>query len=112
LVAQWLACLDYSLQEQREDMNYKERESETIAKLKKLKIIPLKDHSRLVSVDEFDKHAISFPLSKSNNFSKHLKLVLDDLPTVDEQLINFIEDKYPRRADSIQRLFQNLGITK
>ncbi|CAF3404047.1 unnamed protein product [Rotaria socialis] len=111
-IAQWLACLDYSLQEQREEMNYKERESETIAKLKKLKIIPLKDHSRLVSVDEFDKHAISFPLSKSNKFAKHLKLVLDDLPTVDEQLINFIEDKYPRRAESIQRLFQNLGITR
>ncbi|CAF4681057.1 unnamed protein product [Rotaria sp. Silwood1] len=111
-IAQWLVCLDYSLQQQREEMNYKERENDTITKLKKLKIIPLKDHSRLVSVDEFDKHTISFPPNKSTPFSKHLKLVLDDIPTLDEQLLNFIEDKYPRRVDSIRRLLLNLGISK
>ncbi|CAF3697074.1 unnamed protein product [Rotaria sordida] len=111
-IAQWIVCLDYSLQQQREEMNYKERENDTILKLKQLKIIPLKDQSHLVSIDEFDKHTISFPPDKSTPFSKHLKLVLDDIPTLDEQLLNFIEDKYPRRIDSIKRLLQNLGITK
>ncbi|CAF2658198.1 unnamed protein product [Rotaria sp. Silwood2] len=111
-IAQWLVCLDYSLQQQREEMNYKERENDTITKLKQLKIIPLKDQSHLVSVDEFSKHTISFPPDKSTQFSKHLKLILDDIPILDEQLLNFIEDKYPRRVDSIKRLLLNLGISK
>jgi predicted protein tyrosine phosphatase len=84
-------------------------EKDTITKLKQLKIIPLKQQTHLVSIDEFNKHAISFPLDKSIRFSKHLKLVLDDIPTLDEQLLHFIEDKYPRRFDSIKRLLQRLG---
>ncbi|CAF1395347.1 unnamed protein product [Rotaria sordida] len=111
-IAQWLVCLDYSLQQQRQEINFKARESDTINKLKQLKIIPLKDQSQLVSVNEFDKYPISFPWEKSIKYSKHLKLVLDDIPTIDEQLLNFIEDKYPRRLDSIKRLLQNLGINK
>lgn len=90
-------------------MNFKARESDTINRLKQLKIIPLKNQSQLVSVDEFEKHTITFPLEKSVKYEKHLKLVLDDIPTVDEQLLNFIEDKYPRRFDSIKRLLKNLG---
>jgi hypothetical protein len=84
-------------------------EKETIAKLKQMKIIPIKQRACLVSVNEFDKYAISFPLDKAIRYSKHLKLVLDDVPTLDEQLLNFIEDKHPRRVDSIKRLLQKLG---
>ncbi|CAF1531360.1 unnamed protein product, partial [Adineta steineri] len=113
-IAQWLVCLDYSLQQKREQMHFdhehdEQEEKETIIKLKQMKILPLKQQSYLVSVNEFDKHAISFPLDKSVLFSKHLKLVLNDIPTLDEQLLNFIEDKYPRRYDSIKHLLQNLG---
>lgn len=74
-----------------------------------MKIIPLKQQSYLVSVDEFDTYAISFPLDKTIKFSKHLKTVLDDIPTLDEQLLTVIEDKHPRNFDSIKRLLQKLG---
>src|SRR5438105_1942202 len=84
-------------------------EKETISKLKNMKIIPLKDQSRLVSVDEFDKNGISFPLNKSIAYSKHFRIVLDDIPTLDEQLLNIIDDKYPRRIDSIKKLLRKLG---
>jgi hypothetical protein len=85
------------------------RETETITKLKQLKIIPLRQQSYLVSINEFDEHAIYFPPQKSIHFSKHLKLVLDDVPTLDEQLLDFIEDKYPQRVDSIKKLLRKLG---
>ncbi|CAF3761406.1 unnamed protein product [Adineta steineri] len=113
-IAQWLVCLDYSLQQKREQIDFdhdEQEEKETIIKLKQMKILPLKQQSYLVSVNEFDKHAISFPLDKSVRYSKHLKLVLNDIPTLDEQLLNFIEDKYPRRYDSIKHLLKNLGIS-
>ncbi len=90
-------------------MHYTTREKDTIAKLKQLKIIPIKQQSYLVSVDEFEKNTISFPLNKAVRYSKHLKLVLDDVPTLDEQLLDLIEDKHPRRIDSIKRLLQKLG---
>jgi len=90
-------------------MHHTTREKETIAKLKQLKIITLKQQSYLVSVDEFDKHGISFPLDKKTQFSKHLRFVLDDVPTLDEQLLEFIEDKHPRRLEPIRRLLQKLG---
>jgi hypothetical protein len=85
------------------------RERETITKLKQLKIIPLRQQPYLVSIDEFDELAIKLPLDKSTRYSKHLKLVLDDVPTLDEQLLDFIEDKYPQRVDSIRTLLRKLG---
>ena len=109
LVAQWFVCLDYSLQQQREEMNYKERQNTTIAKLRSLKIIPLKEQPYLVSVNEFNKQTILFPFRNTARHSKHLKLVLDDIPTLDEELLNFIEEKYPQRMDYIKRLLRNLG---
>jgi hypothetical protein len=89
----------------------KKRETDTLTKLKQMKIIPLRQTSRLVSISEYDKYAITFPLDKSIAYTKHLKLVLDDVPILDEQLFNFIEDKYPRRVDSIKKLLQKLGET-
>jgi hypothetical protein len=89
--------------------HHEKEEKETISKLKHMKIIPLKDQSRLVSVNEFDKHGISFPLNKSIPYSKHFRIVLDDIPRLDEQLLNFIEDKYPRRIESIKKLLRKLG---
>ena len=116
LVAQWLVCLDYSLEQQRKDMHSdvdhdEKREKDTITKLKQLKIIPLRQQPNLVSIDEFDEHAIKLPLDKSTPYSKHLKLVLDDVPTVDEQLLNFIEVEYPKRVDSIAVLLRKLGVS-
>ena len=90
-------------------MHHATREKETIAKLKQLKMIPLKQQAYLVSVDEYEKHGISFPPPKSSQYSKHLKLVLEDLPTLDEQLLDYIEDKHPRQLESIKRLLQKLG---
>ncbi|UJR37109.1 hypothetical protein I4U23_029813 [Adineta vaga] len=116
-IAQWLVCLDYSLEQQRKQIYFdhdhnEKNEEDTITKLKQMKILPIKQHSRLMSVNEFNKYSISFPLDKSIRFSKHLKLVLDDMPTLDEQLLNIIEDKYPRQLDSIKRLLRKLGITE
>jgi hypothetical protein len=114
LVAQWLVCLDYSLQQQRDQLPYNNihnetQEKETISKLKQMKIIPLKDQSRLVSVSDFEKHGITFPLNKSIAYSTHFRIVLDDIPRLDEQLLDFIEDKYPRRVDSIKKLLRKIG---
>jgi hypothetical protein len=89
--------------------HHEKEEKETISKLQHMKIIPLKGQSCLVSVNDFEKHGISFPLSKSTAFSKNFRIVLDDIPTLDEQLLDFIEDKYPRRVDSIKKLLRKLG---
>jgi len=89
--------------------HHDKEEKETISKLQHMKIIPLKGQSRLVSVNDFEKHGISFPLDKSTAFSKYFRIVLDDIPTLDEQLLNFIDDKYPRRIDSIRKLLRKLG---
>ena len=85
-------------------------EKETIAKIKQMKIIPIKQQSRLASINEFEKYAITFPLDKSVKYSKHLKLVLEDIPTLDEHLLTFIEDKHPRQIDSIKQFLQKLGM--
>lgn len=81
----------------------------TMAELKQLKIIPLRQQSRLVSLDEFENRAILFPPDKSIKFAKHLNIVFDDLPTIDDRLLDYIEDKYPRRLDSIKLFLTNLG---
>lgn len=111
LVAQWLLCLDYSLVQGRHDAHYFTREKETINRLKQLKMIPLKHEAHLVSMDEYEKQGIMLPSAKSAQLSKHLKLVLDDLPTLDEQLLNFVEDKQARQLDSIKSLLKKLGKT-
>jgi hypothetical protein len=80
-----------------------------MAELKKMKIIPLKDQTRLVSIEEFDQQTILFPLDKKKSYSKYLRLVLEDTPIIDERLLDYIEEKYPRRSDSIKRLLRNLG---
>lgn len=102
-------CLDYSLEQERHEAHHLAREKETITRLKKLKMIPLKHETHLVSVDEYEKQGISLPSAKSAQLSKHLKLVLDDLPTLDEQLLDAIEDKNPRQLESVKRLLQKLG---
>lgn len=86
-----------------------QREQQTIDKLKRMKIIPTKQHSHLVSVNDFEGRAVVFPLDKSTAYSKHLRLVLEDVPMLDEQLLNIIEDKHPRRVDSIKQLLKKLG---
>ncbi|CAF4554662.1 unnamed protein product [Rotaria sp. Silwood2] len=115
-IAQWLLCIDYSLQQERErpgfnnDDDNDENEMTTMNELKQLKIIPLRHQSRLVSFDEFEERTILFPLDKSIKFEKHLKIILDDLPTIDNRLLDYIEDKYPRRIDSVKTLLTNLGL--
>lgn len=83
----------------------------TIDQLKQMKIIPLKDQIRLVSIEEFNQRTILFPLDKSSRFDKHLQIVLEDHPTIDERLIEYIEKKYPRRLESIKNLLKDLGIS-
>ena len=90
-------------------MSEHKRQEEIIAKLKQMKIIPLKQEQCLVSIAELDKGIILFPLDKSNRYSKSLALVLNDVPLLDDQLLNFIEDNYPRRTDSIKKLLMKLG---
>jgi hypothetical protein len=114
LVAQWFLCIDYSLQQEREKPEFNIDHDDgtgmtTMAELKQMKIIPLRQQSRLVSIEEFHERAILFPLDKSIPYAKHLKLVLEDVPTIDERLLEYIENKYPRRLESIKRLLKDLG---
>ena len=113
-VAQWLLCIDYSLQQERErpgftiDDNH-ENEQTTMEELKKLKILPLKGQTQLVSIEQYQPRTIFFPLEKSIPFEKHVKLVFEDLPTIDDRLLEFIERKYPHRLVSIKQLLKELG---
>ncbi|CAF4717405.1 unnamed protein product [Rotaria sp. Silwood1] len=113
--AQWLLCIDYILQQQPENEqsrgSHNERiETTTIAELKQLKIIPLNGQSRLVSIDEYNEQVILFPLSKTAQYKKPFKIVLDDLPRLDERLLEYIENKCPRRYESIECLLKKLGM--
>ncbi|CAF3642825.1 unnamed protein product, partial [Rotaria sp. Silwood2] len=81
-------------------------ETTSITELKQLKIIPLNGHSRLVSIDEYYEQVILFPLSKTAQYKKPFKIVLNDLPTLDERLLQYIEDKFPRRYESIVNLLK------
>ncbi|CAM4933155.1 unnamed protein product [Rotaria socialis] len=115
-IAQWLLCIDYSLQQEREKPGFNFDHDDgsgvtTMEELKKMKIIPLQHQSRLVSIEEFSQRAILFPLNKKTPYAKYLKIVLEDTPMIDERLLDFIESKYPRRFDSIKRLLKDLGIT-
>lgn len=86
-----------------------EREQTTVEQLKQMKILPLKGQTQLVSIVEFQPRTIFLPLDKSIAYSKHVRLVLEDLPTIDERLFDYIEQKYPHRLDSIKRLLKDLG---
>lgn len=116
LVAQWFICLDYSLQQQREQLAsaalQKKKMDETLAKLKKMKIIPLKSQAYFVSMEEYEKNTVLFPWEKSKKYSKDLKLILEDVPVIDSDLLAFIEEQHPRRLDSIRKLLQKLGKTQ
>ena len=114
LVAQWLLCIDYSLQQERERPGFNvdddnEWQKTTIEQLKQMKILLLKDQTRLVSIELFQPQTIFFPLDKSIIYPKHVRLVLEDLPTLDERLLDFIERKYPHRLESIKHLLKDLG---
>jgi hypothetical protein len=101
-----LVCIDYILQQQQES---ERAETTTIAELKQLKIIPLSGHSRLVSIDEYHEELILFPLSKTAQYKKPFKIILDDLPRLDERVLQYIEEKFPRRYESIESLLKKLG---
>ncbi len=114
LVAQWLLCIDYILQQQQENeqsrSDHNERiETTTISELKQLKIIPLSGHTRLISINEYNDGVILFPLSKTAQYNKPFKIILDDLPRLDERLLEYIEEKFPRRYQSIECLLKKLG---
>jgi len=116
-IAQWFLCIDYSLQQERERPGFnfddnEQTETTTMDQLKQMKIIPLKDQTRLVSIEEFNQRTILFPLDKSIKYEKHLKIILEDLPTIDERLIEYIEKKFPRRLESIKHLLRDLGISE
>ncbi|CAF1121480.1 unnamed protein product [Rotaria sordida] len=115
-IAQWLLCIDYILQQQQQQESeqsrggqYERVETTTITELKQLKIIPLSGHSRLVSMDEYNEEVILFPLSKKIQYKKPFKIVLEDLSRLDERLLEYIEDKFPRRYESIECLLKKLG---
>jgi hypothetical protein len=109
-----LVCIDYILQQQQENEQSRggftdKIETTTIAELKQLKIIPLIGHSRLVSMDEYNEKVVLFPLSKTAQYNKPFRTVLEDLPRLDERLLVCIEEKSPRRHDSIEYLLKKLG---
>ena len=114
LVAQWFLCIDYSLQQERDKPGFNLDDDDgsqvtSMTELRKMKIIPLRDQSRLVSIEEFDQRAILFPLDKKASYAKYLRIVLEDTPIIDERLLDFIENKYPRRFESVKRLLKDLG---
>lgn len=114
LVAQWFLCIDYSLQQEREKPGFNLDDDDgaqvtSMTELRKMKIIPLRDQKRLVSIDEFDQRAILFPLDKKVAYAKHLRIVFEDTPIIDERLLNYIENQYPRRFESVKRLLKELG---
>ncbi|CAF1258977.1 unnamed protein product [Adineta steineri] len=116
-IAQWFLCIDYSFQQERDqpDFNYNDNDQNeitTMDQLKQMKIIPLQQQTRLVSIEEMKDKAIFFPLDKSTEFAKYLKLVAEGLPTIDERLMEYIEKKYPRRLNSIKDLLKKLGISE
>ncbi|CAF4897796.1 unnamed protein product, partial [Rotaria sp. Silwood1] len=61
---------------------------------------------------QFQQRTILFPLDKSTHYDKYLKIVLGDLPTIDERLLNFIENKYPRRLQSIRCISESRNVRK
>ncbi|CAF1279749.1 unnamed protein product [Adineta steineri] len=114
-IAQWFLCIDYSFQQERDqpDFNYNDNDQNeitTMDQLKQMKIIPLQQQTRLVSIEEMKDKAIFFPLDKSTEFAKYLKLVAEGLPTIDERLMEYIEKKYPRRLNSIKDLLKKLDL--
>ncbi|CAF1357013.1 unnamed protein product, partial [Didymodactylos carnosus] len=107
----------YSLQQvdsyDDDDDNDTEEDQEQLSSmnmLKEMKILPLQHQSHLVSINDYLTTPIFFPLEKSAKYSKHLKILLQDLPTLDEQLFTYIEQVHPQRLDNIKRLLKNLGI--
>jgi hypothetical protein len=60
-------------------------------------------------MDEYNDQVILFPLSKTIPYNKPFKIVLDDLPRLDGRLLEYIEDKFPRRYESIECLLKKLG---
>lgn len=105
--------MDYSLQQQREqlvsDTLQKKKMDETIVKLKKMKIIPLKSQSYFTSIEEYEKNTIYLPWEKSKKYAKDLRLILEDVPVIDEQFLSYIEEQHPKRFDSIRKLILRLG---
>ena len=84
-------------------------EKTTIQQLKQMKIIPLKNQEQLVSIEQIQEGTILFPLEKTIQYQKYLRLVYDDLPTLDGSLIDLIEKKYPHRLESIKALLKEMG---
>lgn len=66
--------------------------------------------SRLVSIDEFNDGLILFPLSKTIQYDKAFRIIVEDLPHLDHRLVEYIEQKFPRRFQSICSLLKQLGI--
>jgi hypothetical protein len=65
-----------------------------------------------VSIEQFKDRAILFPLDKSTPYAKYIRLVYQDLPTIDQRLLDYIEKKYPHRLESIISLLKDLGMNK
>jgi hypothetical protein len=65
-----------------------------------------------VSIEQFKDRAILFPLDKSIPYAKYIRLVYQDLPTIDQRLLDYIEKKYPHRLESIMSLLKDLGMNK
>lgn len=112
-----MLCIDSIIEQQQQEngqlrgsITHSEGlEASKLRELKQLKIFPLSGHSHLVSIDEYKDQVILFPLPKTAQYKKPFKIILNDLPRLDERLLEYIEDKFPRRYDSIVCLLKNLG---
>ncbi|CAF4753864.1 unnamed protein product [Rotaria socialis] len=117
-IAKWLLCINYIIEQQQQEngqlrdsgTHTEEIEASKLRELKQLKIFPLSGHSQLVSMDEYKDQVILFPLPKTAQYKKPFKIILNDLPRLDERLIEYIEDKFARRYDSIVCLLKKLRI--
>lgn len=106
-IAQWLMCLNYSL----EQMKYIDsHDDDDTVQLKDLKMIPIENQAELVSTNEM---TIFFPDTTQNilaeNDRKFVHL-LNDLPTVKIELLNYLEQNHADRFEEIKDLLKKFGI--
>lgn len=103
-IAQWLICLNYSL----DQMKYLDNnnDDDTIH-LKELKMIPIENQTELVSTNEM---TIFFPHTPSTKIDQKFLQLLNDLSTVKRELFDYIKQNYNDRLEEIIKLLKKFGL--
>jgi hypothetical protein len=103
VAAQWLVCVGYYFQQR--DKN----ENELLKRLKQVKLFPLDSHTHLISIDEFKNKTLLLPFAKTAKFAKNLRTVIEEIPALDQGLIQFVEEHHPTRAKHFIELLKKIG---